>query len=348
MKKTKKKNIKKKVKMKSKRGGFELYLYDSDNPISILPTPIKKEKIERFKTDFLEYNSNFTTNSNNNDIGESPNSRMNEVFDRIRRRRKKSRPIYPRDYVYIGLKMYQKNENNEINNLDDGIHNISFLRDTLLNVTSETRNLLDKFIYGKFKERLSLFSVTEDGISNDTYQLIYDNIKSDFLKYLFCLMPNDITSASPIFDLFSPENNWEYDYKEKRIFGRVFVEPNHNVIDCFNYIIDIWDSIKYNENYKNEILKIAKTNLFRDINYPFINDENEFEQNKYMILLEAIQNYKKFWEKDIRENRDNNSDNSDDIPESLKFAKINLSTLSKCEKIIEERLTDENGKFIFS
>ena len=60
MKKTKKKNIKKKVKMKSKRGGSELYLYYSHNPISILPTPIKKEKIERFKTE--TYNSNFTTN----------------------------------------------------------------------------------------------------------------------------------------------------------------------------------------------------------------------------------------------------------------------------------------------
>ena len=233
------------------------------------------------------------------------------------------------------------NENNEINNIDDTIDNITFLSNTILNITSETRDLLDKFIYNKFKKRLDLFNVRETEINNETHQLIYDNIKSDFLKYLFCRIPKDITAGSAIFDLFSPENDWEYEYKEITLAGRVYVKPNHNILNCFNYIIDIWDSIKYKENYKTEILKIAKTNLFRDYNYPFVNNDNQIEELKYMNLLESIQNYKKNWKKTIEEY-------SDGSPINLKFAKIYVSTLSKCEKIIKNRLLDENGKFIFS
>ena len=60
-----------------------------------------------------------------------------------------------------------------------------------------------------------------------------------------------------------------------------------------------------------------------------------------MNLLESIQNYKKFWKKSIEEYSEGSHIN-------LKFAKINVSTLSKCEKIIKNRLLDENGKFIFS
>ena len=338
MKKTKKKYIKKKL--KTKRGGSEVYLYNSANPISILPTPIKKEKIERFKRDFLEYNSNFTTNSNVN-IGEPPNPRLARQWDIISQRRRKSKPIYPADYIYIGLKINEMNENNEINNIDNTIDNITFLSNTILNITSETRDLLNNFINNKFQKRLDLFNVRETEINNETHKLIYDNIKSDFLKYLFCRIPNDITMGAPIFDLFSPENDWEYEYKEVRLFGQVFVKPNHNILNCFNYIIDIWDSIKYKENYKTEILKIAKTNLFRDYNYPFVNNDNEIEELKYMNLLESIQNYKKFWKKSIEEYSEGSHIN-------LKFAKINVSTLSKCEKIIKNRLLDENGKFIFS
>ena len=64
-----------------------------------------------------------------------------------------------------------------------------------------------------------------------------------------------------------------------------------------------------------------------------------------MNLLEAIQSYRRFW--DLVIIRIETSNRSLNEIDALKFAKISVSTLCSCEEIIENRLLDENNKFIF-